>query len=1288
MSGDEGLSLNSTGNAHLLIGAAFSEQGQSLPLGNATSAGVGNIRDVYLFNGAIDRAGIKTDSGVVDIAGASPDQLLKAGLVGYWKASYDPNNVINNPYDQNAVAISTNATQASLAPLSGHEFEGTTLHINGYTMPLSLILWSATPDSVVQYTSGPPLLTFNAGVYRLEEISMWRMERQPYQVVDDMFGRLVPTNEPFLILYLSGSFEVQDINAPILPMNKYIDHIAVTNAVASMDLAFEAASLDLQGCPAVGRCGPLVTPNLYTPPGIALTVCDTPPSLATYSVTLNSVTGTLAGEINEAYVYIKNNVLTLYAGKKVGDLVLSWVSQEQGDVQLIGYIEGAPPCPMANMTNKPATTFLEPTTVYAGATSVTLTIPTTVSLKYQKGHDHSDKTEYVLGDKFGVKFKIGMDIAPFGFGIHATDAIIAGDVSGGYEHNWINSNGTGEKLDAANRLTELVKYTVKMAGTLAPVTGDLFMAGLNTLTTPSNTPGSPSSKTAILPNPNLGGFTTSNPPAAVPKVPTEEKFGMRMYRPSPYGQAFVTSKTLDVYQQTLVQSNTVYGFVRIPNDQIPRDLNIVSFRMSSSYIRPGCLDGVVGYVYNPATLSDGTQTYATSTGQMQILTDKNFSAGEVGHDASYMRIVEAYKIKKQIDQQTFNALAIYQTAYNSQELPDDLSLLPALDFYNEYVWSSKGATQEVKHTYSTSYEEVYTTKSSSGDVNKIVLNAKVYGVAIVWLDAKFSWKETSTDKNKYTYSTTGTTSFDVTVSFDGIETDTQMRYACNNDAHFVMNFNSTFNPNNQSGLNLVIGSDGLVYNIAPSVTSGAGLPVSDNVDDSQSYTQPQPAYTSGNADGLTGILEPYDRPGKTKLFRTYAFHLQPSKQNNDDFWGTVIDQKWLDNSTESDAAAMRSAKGSDSMPWRLMYRVTYSERFRAPISVESVVVPQITPVMAVPVLNPPWDFLFTNIGIAPRPAHNPANDIESNIVLAAPTSSGLSAGTGSATAPVLANNVIPFDIVKNAASVVSWGDTANAKLLTQLVTSVLGLNTVPMSPNALPGSAKVADVKDPVGGVLYTIYTDPNGLAVNVPVNSGITVYQDVNSNPIQYFDGKSFHSLQADYVASPDGKVMYYIQPPSTYDQTAFDLTGDYDLFGHPGDEWRFYLVSGFSADMTSEPTVTGVGPFLNSGGDTPYTGFSIATSQHGINGVRQVQGYVLVQGILQWPHLNSTAETIADVQVYKAMSFLDVFPIGDPEVLISFMKSQYPDAPFVGNEEINLVFARNIVSSMNVSQETLLPQ
>ena len=406
--------------------------------------------------------------------------------------------------------------------------------------------------------------------------------------------------------------------------------------------------------------------------------------------------------------------------------------------------------------------------------------------------------------------------------------------------------------------------------------------------------------------------------------------------------------------------------------------------MNSQYIRPGCLDGMIGYVYNPATLPAGAQTYTTSTGQMEPLYDGNFSQGVVGHDASYMQLVEAYQIKKQIDQQAFNSLALYNTAYATQDSLPDPTLTPALDFYDEYMWSSRGGTQEVKHTYTTSYEEVLTTGNSNTIANTLSFNIKI----VRGLDhgaGSSRGAGTTRRKNtyKYTYTNTATSSFDITASFDGIETDTQMRYSANNDAHFVMNFNSMFNPNNQSGLELVIGSDGLVYQIVPSVSSGAGLPISNNLDTSQTYMQPQPSYTTGNADGLTGNLEPYDRPGKTNLFRTYAFFLQPTQENANDFWSTVIDPIWLANSPDPDAAAMRSAQGNASIPWRLFYRVTYSERFLPPISTGSTAIPQITPVMAVPVLNPATDFLFQAMtSTAPRPAHNPANDIEANIVLA------------------------------------------------------------------------------------------------------------------------------------------------------------------------------------------------------------------------------------------------------------------------------------------------------------------
>jgi hypothetical protein len=205
-----------------------------------------------------------------------------------------------------------------------------------------------------------------------------------------------------------------------------------------------------------------------------------------------------------------------------------------------------------------------------------------------------------------------------------------------------------------------------------------------------------------------------------------------------------------------------------------------------------------------------------------------------------------------------------------------------------------------------------------------------------------------------------------------------------------------------------------------------------------------------------------------------------------------------------------------------------------------------------------------------------------------------------------------------------------------------------------------------------------------------VTVYQDLNGNPIQYFDGKAYHSLQADYFPSPDGTIMYYIQPPSTYDASTFNLVGDYDLSSMPGDEWRYYLVSGASSNMTGDVSFANTMPFMVSDGPGGYTGFTVATKGHDPSGANLVKGYVLAQGVQQYPNLNTNAETFADVLVYKSMALLDTFPIGDPDTLMAFLEAQYPEAPFVSveNDQINLVFARNIVSYFNTLQQGLTPQ
>jgi len=1286
-----GLQVNNTGTGSLYIGNAFDDSAQQLPLGapgvgpNNAGSSTGNISDVYIFNAAIDPTNFDTIS-------STNANLLGASVLGYWKAAYDPNGIVNNGFDSTAIAVSDNASMAYLAPQKSRELEGTSLWVNGYPVPLAPVGYVI--PSAGSHSSGSSQLSFNSGnsnQYTITEISMWNACRQQYQIMNDMFGRLVVSNEPTLALYLSSSFTAKSAG-PLLPMNQYIDSIDVNNALGLPQLQFAQASQSLVFVPPVARCGPLVTPNLYTPPGVALTVADTVPSMTTYSVTINNTTSNLAGELNEAYVYISNKVLNLYAGKKVGDLVLSWVSQEQGNVQVVGYIEGAPPAPMANLTNKPS---------YAGATTLTFSAQVSEALNYEQENDHSiDNTLSLEAKVVDLDEEIKMHISPFGFGIDLPLLKFKLGLSGKFE--WVQSSASTTDTTSTNKLTETNTYVVKMEGSLAPTNGDLFMSNLNALTTPSTT-GNPATTTAILPNPDLGGFTASNPPTALPtKPPTDEKFGSLVFIPSPYGQAFVTSTLLDVYQQTLLQSGAVYGFVSVPNTQVPPDLNIVPFRISSKYIRPGCLDGVIGYTYKPATLSNGLQTYTTSTGEMQVLYDKNFSQDLVGHDASYMKLVETYQLKKQIDQEAFNALALYQSTYKATGSPSDPQLTPGLDFYNEYIWNSSGASQEVKHSYSTTFDQVQTTTSgfALNPDTSASISVKLEGEAVVSveLDEKFSYKQST----KSSFKQTGTAAFDITASYDGLENDTQMRYASNNDAHFVMRNNSMFNTSNNSGLNLVIGSDGRVFNIVPSVSSGAGLPLSDNVDDSMTYTQPQPAYTSGNANGSTGALEPYDRPGKTSSFRSYAFFLQPSAENGQNFWNTVVDSTWLANSPEAGAAALRTAQppNTTSIPWRVLYRVTDSERFLPPISNDIPVTPSISPVMAVPVTNAATDFLFMNINnTGTRPSSNPANDIDANIVLVSPSASGLSVGSTPTTGPlkgttVLPNNVIPFDLVNLSSNPIpNWGDRNNSALLSKLLRSVLGLNTMTISNYVAPGSTEKAVIMDPIsGGVLYTVYTDPNGYTVNVATNSSITVYQDVNSNPVQYYDGKTYHSLQADYIASQDGTLMVYIQPPANYDQSTFNMTGDYDLFGHPGDEWRYYYVSAYSSDMTSSPTVSDAGPFRSSGGATPFIGFTIPSAQHvsgSNNSDSQVAGYVLCQGTMQWPSLNTSAETFADILVYKAMSLLDTFPIGDVGALMSFLKAQYPNASFVTaateNDEISLVFARNIFSYFNAAQQLL---
>ena len=83
-------------------------------------------------------------------------------------------------------------------------------------------------------------------------------------------------------------------------------------------------------------------------------------------------------------------------------------------------------------------------------------------------------------------------------------------------------------------------------------------------------------------------------------------------------------------------------------------------------------------------------------------------------------------------------------------MAERLALTPGLDFYNEYVWTARGGTQEVKHTYTTTYDEVYNTTSGSRSIVNVQLQRQADAAGgVTSLDLKFAYTHTDKYATKY-----------------------------------------------------------------------------------------------------------------------------------------------------------------------------------------------------------------------------------------------------------------------------------------------------------------------------------------------------------------------------------------------------------------------------------------------------------------------------------------------------------------------------------------------------------
>ncbi|EDY51761.1 conserved hypothetical protein [Streptomyces clavuligerus] len=293
------------------------------------------------------------------------------------------------------------------------------------------------------------------------------------------------------------------------------------------------------------------------------------PAASEYADLQYTPTGEATGVLKRAYAHITNGTWHLTTGYKVGDLVSEWVSQVQFDPQLIGYIEGAPPVPSENLTGG---------TDPAGCAKVTFQEADEVTSALSSSSERSVDTSFSVTAANEVDQDTLLILAPLGFGVASPlfEVGLLGSLGGSLEFSnaWTSetsvSQGTSTQRDTTATLT----------GAWEDDTQQL--------------------------NDAIG----------------------RRWVPNNHGYALVQSETADVYALRLAHTGALVAYRMMPNPDIPKDWNIISFPINPQYTKQGTLDGAVGFDDRGKVLDPA---YANATGR---------------GDHSYFKPREAYALKR------------------------------------------------------------------------------------------------------------------------------------------------------------------------------------------------------------------------------------------------------------------------------------------------------------------------------------------------------------------------------------------------------------------------------------------------------------------------------------------------------------------------------------------------------------------------------------------------------------------------------------------------------------------
>ncbi len=409
-------------------------------------------------------------------------------------------------------------------------------------------------------------------------------------------------------------------------------------------------------------------------------------------------------------------------------------------------------------------------------------------------------------------------------------------------------------------------------------------------------------------------------------TPRFEHLGNR-YVPKNVGYALVISGMADVFITQMRRTGRMVAYDVVPMEDMPPDVNTITFLINPAYTLNGSLDGLVG-------------SHAADPRFYRHVPEMRAQYGS-RYPASYFNLRQAYDLKAQIerwDKQresyffNFDARETGPSAeltgdippagsrddYGEVELKDDNSDDSTEDGEKKEKKDRAKAGNDLKDSYAKKgAKDITATKKRVKEIEELFDDAD----RIIEANTAFdSWQRRMENLqikaakrnifNTYVWDADG-----------GIRFEEQS--VANTIEHTI---GGTFSVNATLGFDGAIQIGGFKGELQAMATHEMSQTMSKTQTSTRSFE------LNVRLDGLErkGITDSDDypvQPGeKVDRYRFMSFYLEGNTDHFTDFFDYVVDPEWLMSNDEEARALRQVARGRPNKTWRVMHRVTYVER--------------------------------------------------------------------------------------------------------------------------------------------------------------------------------------------------------------------------------------------------------------------------------------------------------------------------------------------------------------------------